>query len=293
MRKLSRNDPCWCGSGKKYKHCHLQQDLSIRHGRRSSRRPANEIIIKTEEQIEGIRKSSQLTRQILDMLEERVVPGITTDDIDHWVHEYTRANGATPAPLNYRGFPKSACTSLNNVVCHGIPGDTVLQDGDILNIDVTSILEGYYGDCSRMFLIGEVADNARQLVRVTRECLTLGIEQVKPGHTLGDIGCAIQQHAERHGYSVVRVYVGHGTGIRFHEPPEVRHYGKPNTGTKLEPNMVFTIEPMINAIGCQVKVLEDGWTAVTADGALSAQWEHTVRVTEDDAEVLTAQPDER
>ena len=246
------------------------------------------IVIKTEEQIEGIRRSSQLTCDILDMLEERIVPGITTEDINRWVHEYTLAHGATPAPLNYRGFPKSVCTTLNDEVCHGIPDGTVLQEGDILNVDVTSILDGYYGDSSRMFLIGQVSEEARRLVEVTQECLTLGIEQVKPGHTLGDIGHAIQQHAERYGYSVVRDYIGHGTGLWFHEPPDVRHFGKPGTGETLVPDMVFTIEPMINAGRYQVKVLEDGWTVVTADGSLSAQWEHTVRVTEDGVEVLTA-----
>ncbi len=288
MRKISRNDPCWCGSGKKYKHCHLKQDLATLHRRRRVEERTRNIIIKTEEQIEGIRKSSQLTREILDMLEGRIVPGITTEEINRWVHEYTLAHGAIPAPLNYRGFPKSVCTSVNHVVCHGVPDGTVLQEGDIINVDVTSILNGYYGDSSRMFLIGEVSEEARELVRVAQECLYLGIEQVRPGHTLGDIGHVIQRHAERHGYSVVRDYIGHGTGVQFHEPPDVRHYGKPRTGVLLVPNMVFTIEPMINAGGYQVIVLDDGWTVVTADGSLSAQWEHTVRVTEDGVEVLTA-----
>jgi len=228
-----------------------------------------------------------LTRDILDMLEERIVVGVATGDINRWVHTYTLSHGAAPAPLNYRGFPKSVCTTLNNQVCHGIPDGTVLKDGDILNVDVTSILDGYYGDASRMFLIGEVSEEARKLVQVTRECLYLGIEQVKPGHTLGDIGHAIQRHAERHGYSVVRDYIGHGTGLQFHEPPEVRHFGKPGTGEMLAPNMVFTIEPMINAGDYKVEILKDGWTVVTADGSLSAQWEHTMRVTEDGVEVLT------
>ena len=256
--------------------------------RRKEGESAPEIIIKTEEQIEGIRKSSQLTRDILDMLEQRIVAGITTNDVNRWVHEYTLAHGAIPATLNYRGFPKSVCTSLNNVICHGIPDETVLREGDILNVDVTSILDGYYGDSSRMFLIGEVSEEARRLVEVTRQCLYLGIEQVKPGNTLGDIGHAIQQHAERHGYSVVRDYIGHGIGVQFHEPPNVYHFGEPGTGIVLVPNMVFTIEPMINAGRYQVRVLEDGWTVVTADGSLSAQWEHTVRVTQDGVEVLTA-----
>jgi len=288
MRRLSRNDPCWCGSGKKYKNCHLKQDLARRRTSRQAAPRNSGIIVKTEEQIAGIRRSCQLTKEILDKLDHLIAPGITTDQINAWVHEYTVAHGATPAPLNYRGFPKSTCTSINEVVCHGIPDSTRLKVGDILNVDVTSILEGYYGDSSRMFLIGKVSEEARRLVRVTKECLYLGIEQVKPGNRFGDIGHAIQTHAEKHGYSVVRAFVGHGVGLQFHEPPNVTHYGRPHTGALLEPNMVFTIEPMINAGTYQVNILQDGWTTVTADGSLSAQWEHTVRVTEDGVEVLTA-----
>ncbi len=287
MQKLSRNDLCWCGSGKKYKHCHMRQDMAAGGSQRRGSLKKREIIIKTEEQIEGIRKSGQLTRDILDMLEQRIQPGITTGDIDCWVHEYTLAHNAVPAPLNYRGFPKSVCTSINEVVCHGIPDGTVLQEGDILNVDVTSILDGYYGDASRMFLIGEVSETAQKLVEVTKECLKLGIAQVKPGNMLGDIGHAIQNYAEMQGYSVVRAFVGHGTGIHFHEPPDIRHYGRPQTGRVLVPNMVFTIEPMVNIGGYDVRTLQDGWTAVTADGSLSAQWEHTVRVTEDGVDILT------
>ncbi len=287
MHKLSRNDPCWCGSGKKYKHCHLKQDQAKSNPQRTVDELGREIVIKTDEQIESIRKSGQLTRDILDMLTERIVAGITTEDINRWVHQYTVEHGGIPAPLNYRGFPKSVCTSLNDVVCHGIPDDTVLQEGDILNVDVTTILDGYYGDSSRMFLIGQVSDEARRLVEVTRECLDLGIKQVKPGNTLGDIGHTIQQHAESHSYSVVREYIGHGTGVQFHEPPDVRHFGKPGTGVVLVPNMVFTIEPMINAGKNCVRVLKDGWTVVTADKSLSAQWEHTVCVTRQGVEILT------
>jgi methionyl aminopeptidase len=244
-------------------------------------------VVKTEEQIAGIRKSCHLTRDILDMLTDRITAGVTTDDIDRWTYDYTLVHGATPAPLDYRGYPKSVCTSLNEVVCHGIPDGTVLREGDILNVDVTTILDGYYGDCSRMFAIGEVSQQARDLVDVTRQCLYLGIDQVKPGNRVGDIGHAIQQHAEARGYSVVRQFVGHGTGVQFHEPLNIPHYGRPGTGVVLVPDMVFTIEPMINAGGYEVKVLDDGWTAVAADGTLSAQWEHTVRVTEDGVEVLT------
>jgi len=287
--KLSRNDPCWCGSGKKYKHCHLKSDLLGLTAPGSAGHPQRpDIIIKTPEQIEGIRRSCQLTRRILDELTPRIAPGITTDDINRWVHELTVAAGAIPAPLHYRGFPKSVCTSLNEVICHGIPGDRVLVEGDILNVDVTSILDGYYGDASRMFLIGEVAPEARRLVEMTRECLELGIAQVRPGNTTGDIGHVIQQHAESQGYSVVRMFVGHGVGVRFHEPPDIAHYGHPHTGVSLVPGMIFTIEPMINIGTYEVVILDDGWTALTADGSLSAQWEHTVLVTADGVEVLTA-----
>ncbi|MGC9357177.1 MAG: methionyl aminopeptidase [Anaerolineae bacterium] len=285
---ISRNDPCWCGSGKKYKHCHMKIDRARRSAKRGWQRKPREIIIKTEEQIEGIRKACQLTVEILDMLEDRIVPGITTEQINTWVHEATIAGGGIPAPLNYRGYPKSVCTSINEVICHGIPGERVLKDGDILNVDVTSIVDGYYGDSSRMFLLGDVSEEARKLVEVTRECLYLGIDAVKPGNRTGDIGYAIQEHAERHGYSVVRAFVGHGTGVDFHEPPDIRHYGQPGTGVLLQPNMVFTIEPMINAGDYRVEVLQDGWTAITTDGSLSAQWEHTLLITRDGVEILTA-----
>ena len=287
MRKLSRNDPSWCGSGKKLKNCHLKQDLTRRRTPRKAAPRRDGITIKTDEQVAGIRASGQLTSEILDMLENRIVPGITTDQINTWVHEATVARGAVPAPLDYRGFPKSTCTSLNEIVCHGIPDSTILDDGDILNVDVTCILNGYYGDSSRMFLIGNISEDARRLVSVTKKCLDLGIAQVKAGNHFGDIGHAIQTHAESHGYSVVRAFVGHGVGIEFHEPPNVTHYGHPHTGPILEPNMVFTIEPMINAGAYQVTILEDGWTTATADGSLSAQWEHTVRVTKSGVEVLT------
>lgn len=287
--KLSRNDPCWCGSGKKYKHCHFKSDMLGLTAPGSAGHPQRpDIIIKTPEQIEGIRRSCQLTRRILDEITPRIAPGITTDDINRWVHELTVAAGAIPAPLHYRGFPKSVCTSLNEVICHGIPGDRLLVEGDILNVDVTSILDGYYGDASRMFLIGEVAPEARRLVEVTRECLELGIAQVRPGNTTGDIGHVIQQHAESQGYSVVRMFVGHGVGVHFHEPPDIAHYGHPHTGVSLVPGMIFTIEPMINIGTYEVVILDDGWTALTADGSLSAQWEHTVLVTADGVEVLTA-----
>lgn len=245
-------------------------------------------LIKTEAQIAGIRQSAQLTREILDMVAERIAAGITTKEINDWVHEATIKAGAYPAPLNYKGFPASVCTSLNNVICHGIPDETKLQDGDILNVDVTSILNGYYGDASRMFIIGDASEQARQLVQVAEECLYLGIKEVKPFNRIGDIAFVVEQHANRHGFSVVQDFGGHGVGLDFHEEPFVHHYGPRDSGMVLVPNMVFTIEPMVNAGSYKCRVLEDGWTTLTVDDSLSAQWEHTVRVTENGVEILTA-----
>ena len=248
---------------------------------------ASGIVIKTEEQIEGIRRSSQLARKTLDMLGERISAGITTNQIDRWVYEYTCDHGGYPATLEVKGFHKSCCTSINNVICHGIPDDTVLREGDIINVDVTPILDGYFGDTSRMFVIGDTSTEALKLIEETRACMYLGISEVKPGNTIGDIGYAIQQHAEGLGYSVVRDLCGHGTGLEFWEAPQVPHYGQRDSGPEMVPNMVFTIEPMINAGRYECKTLSDGWTVVTVDGSLSAQWEHTVRVTETGVEVLT------
>jgi methionyl aminopeptidase len=286
MNKLSRNEPCPCGSGKKYKKCCLNHPSPPTH-RPQQQAKLRQIIVKTPEQIAGIRKACRLASQTLDMVAERITAGVTTDEINTWVHEFTLEHGAIPAPLGYHGFPKSVCTSINHVICHGIPDATVLQDGDIINVDVTPILEGYYGDSSRMFLIGNPTDEARTLVRVAKECLDLGIEQVKPGARLGDIGYAIQRHAERQGFSVVRDFAGHGTGVEFHEAPQVLHYGRPGTGAVLRPNMTITIEPMINTGRFESRILADRWTAVTVDGSLSAQWEHTIRVTDTGVEVLT------
>lgn len=285
MQKLSRNS--LLQHRQRSKRDNLLNDMAKRYQKRG-KAPRGDILIKTEAQIDGIRRSGQVTHDILAALTERIEPGITTAQIDEWVYAMTLAHGGTPAPLNYRGFPKSVCTTLNEQICHGIPSpERVLQDGDILNVDVTTILDGYYGDSSRMFLVGNVSEAARKLVKVTRECLYLGIQQVKLGNTVGDIGHAIQTHAESHGYSVVRSMVGHGTGVKFHEPPDIPHYGKPGQGVRFVPNMVFTIEPMINIGTHKLKVLADGWTTVTRDGELSAQWEHTLRVTQNGAEILT------
>ena len=296
---ISRNAPCWCGSGKKYKKCHLlidQKEVSAFVEKPKPKRRDRSIIIKTEEQVDGIRKSCQMTKDLLDMVEERIRVGVTTNEIDEWVHRETLSRGAVPAPLNYgRGqgrdgipFPKSICTSLNEVICHGIPNNCALQNGDILNVDVTCDYLGFFGDASRMFIIGEVPERTRELVEVTRECLNLGIEQVRPNNQLGDIGHTIQKHAENQGFSVVRDFAGHGVGVEFHEAPQVLHYGEPGMGEILRENMIFTIEPMINIGGYECEVLDDGWTAVTKDGSLSAQWEHTLLVTSSGVEVLTA-----
>jgi len=246
------------------------------------------VSIKTTEEIEKMRQAGRLAAEVLEMIEPYVQPGISTGELDRICHDYiVNEQKAVPAPLNYRGFPKSICTSINHQVCHGIPGDRVLKSGDIVNIDITVIKDEFHGDTSRMFLVGTPSVQANRLCRVTRECMLTGINLVKPGVKLGDIGYAIQQYAEKHRYSVVREYCGHGIGRVFHEEPQVLHYGSPDTGLELQPGMTFTIEPMINAGKRYVKLLADNWTVVTKDHSLSAQWEHTVLVTDDGVEVLT------
>ena len=239
---------------------------------------------------DGMRRAGKLAAEILDMIDDHVRPGATTGELDALMHRAIDAAGATPAPLGYRGYPKATCISLNHVVCHGIPGDRKLKDGDILNIDVTVILDGWHGDSSRMYFAGKPAVKAKRLCRVTFEALWKGIEQVRPGATLGDIGHAVQSHAESHRCGVVRDYCGHGIGRVFHEAPSVLHYGKPGEGMTLEPGMIFTIEPMINLGTFETKLLSDGWTVVTKDRQLSAQFEHTVGVTDDGCEVFTLSP---
>jgi methionyl aminopeptidase len=238
----------------------------------------------------GMRAAGRCAAEILDALVPHVVAGVTTEAIDEIVFSEMRARGAIPATLGYRGYTKSCCTSINHVVCHGIPGDRPLKDGDIVNIDVTPILDGWHGDTSRMFLVGDVGIKARKLVQITYECLMLGIEAAKPGARLGDIGHAIQSHAEANRYSVVRDFCGHGLGKVFHDTPEVVHAGRPGTGPELRPGMFFTIEPMINAGRADCKVLDDGWTAVTRDRSLSAQFEHSVGITETGCEIFTKSP---
>ena len=251
------------------------------------------IIIKTEEEIEKMRVAGRLAAEVLEVLRPHVKPGITTEELDRIAHDHiTRVQQAIPAPLNYHGFPKSICTSVNHQVCHGIPGPRKLKKGDIINIDITVLKDGYHGDTSKMFFVGEPTVLAKRVVRIAHECMVKGIEMVRPGTRLGDIGHVIQQHAERNGCSIVREYCGHGIGRGFHEEPQVLHYGEPGTGVTLEPGMTFTIEPMVNAGRRDVRLLADGWTVVTKDHSLSAQWEHTVAVTEEGVEVLTLLPGE-
>ena len=246
-------------------------------------------MIKTPEQIEGIRRSGAVNTGVLDLVEQEIHAGMTTADIDKLVYDYTVSHGAIPAPLNYEGFPKSVCTSVNEVVCHGIPSEfEVLQEGDIINVDVSTILDGYYSDASRMFIIGQTTPEKEKLVRVTKECLEIGAQAARPWGFLGEVGKAIEHHAKRNGFSVVRDLCGHGVGLEFHEDPEVNHYNTHERGMLLVPGMVFTIEPMINMGTWRVFIdEEDGWTVVTEDELPSAQWEHTFRVTEEGLEVLT------
>lgn len=246
------------------------------------------ITIKTAEDIKKMRLAGHLAADVLQMIEPYVKPGVTTGDLNDICHDYIiNVQKAIPAPLNYRGFPKSICTSVNHQICHGIPGDKKLKPGDIINIDITVIKDGYHGDTSKMFFVGEPSVLAQRLCNVAKECLDIGISMVKPGVKLGDIGHTIQNHAEKNRFSVVREYCGHGIGREFHEDPQVLHYGKPGTGVVIEEGMIFTIEPMINAGKRHTKLLPDNWTVVTKDKKLSAQWEHTLLVTTDGVDILT------
>lgn len=285
--KIGRNDPCPCGSGRKYKKCCLNKkgiDLGKMRERLANK---FKIQLKTEDDVKGIRKAGQLTIEALDLAEAHLKPGIKTNDIDALVHDFIIKHNAIPAPLNYKGFPKSVCVSINDVICHGIPGKQIIKEGDIVNIDITPILDGYYADASKTFIVGKHSSDAKRIVSIARECLKRGISMVKPGNTVGDIGWVIQTFAEGEGCSVVREFVGHGTGFKFHEPPQIPHYGRKGDGVELVPGMVFTIEPMINLGERDLKVLEDNWTAVTRDGSLSAQFEQTLLVTEHGYESMT------
>lgn len=287
-KKLERNEPCWCGSGKKYKACHEAFDEKIiRIGLEGHMIPDRDML-KTKEQIDGIRESGKANIAVLDYVAENIREGMSTEEIDRLVYEKTTELGGIPAPLHYDGYPKSVCTSVNSQVCHGIPSEEILlRNGDIVNIDVSTIYKGYFSDSSRMFMIGDVSMEAERLVRVAKECMEKGIEQVKPWSYLGDMAHAVHSHALENGYTVVQEIGGHGVGIEFHEEPFVSYVTQKGTEMLLAPGMVFTIEPMVNMGGDGVYIDDgNGWTAYTEDGKLSAQWEVTVAVTEDGNEIL-------
>lgn len=287
--KLGRNDKCWCGSGRKYKQCHMNFDEKLDEYKREGALVPSHKIIKNKEQIEGIRESAKINIAVLDYIEQHIKAGISTEQIDRWVYDETTSRGGIPAPLNYEGYPKSVCTSVNEQVCHGIPSeDVILKEGDIVNVDVSTIYNGYYSDSSRMFCIGEVSDEKKKLVEVTKKSIEVGLEKVKPWGFLGDMGEAIHNYATENGYTVVREIGGHGCGLEFHEDPWVSYVSKHGEEMLMVPGMVFTIEPMIN-MGAQEIYTdeEDGWTVYTKDGKPSAQYEVQVLVTEDGYEILT------
>ncbi len=285
--KTGRNDPCPCGSGLKYKKCCLGGKKMQSKNLKEIYAQKYNIRLKEKAHVKGIRRAGHLVLKALSLVEAEIRPGITTDSINSFVHEFTIKNGAIPAPLNYRGFPKSTCVSVNEVICHGIPGERVLRDGDIVNVDVTSILNGYYADANKTFFVGTPGPDAMKIVAVARESLKVALAMVKPGNTIGDIGWAIQRYAEGEGCTVVEEFTGHGVGFDFHEPPQVPHFGKRGEGIRLVAGMVFTVEPMVNLGKKHLRILEDNWTAVTLDGSLSAQFEQTVLVTNNGVESLT------
>lgn len=287
--KIERNDPCWCGSNKKYKTCHMNMDNKIKAIELQGHIVPTHDMLKNEKDIEGIKESSKINMAVLDAVGEMIKEGVSTGEIDDLVHDMTIKMGGIPAPLNYNGFPKSVCTSINEVVCHGIPDhNRILKDGDIINVDVSTIYKGYFSDSSRMYMIGNVSPEAKKLVEVTKECVELGLTMVKPWNFLGDMADVINQHAKDNGYSVVVEIGGHGVGLEFHEEPFVSYITKPGTEMLMVPGMVFTIEPMVNMGSSRIYTDEDdGWTVYTDDGLPSAQWEVTVAVTETGYEVLT------
>ena len=288
MKKIGRNDPCWCGSGKKYKVCHEALDEKIARYAREGHIVPRRDMIKTPEQVQKIKESARINVAVLDYIAEQIRPGISTEQINQWVEEKTREMGGIPAPLGFEGYPKGVCTSVNDQVCHGIPSeDVILQEGDIVNVDVSTIYDGYFSDSSRMFCIGTVSPEREKLVRVVKESVELGLKEVKPWGFMGDMAQAVQQHVETNGYHVVREIGGHGVGVEFHEDPWVGYIGKRGTEMLLVPGLMFTIEPMVNAGAADIFVDDsDGWTVYTEDGSDSAQWEIQVLVTEDGCEVI-------
>lgn len=287
--KLGRNDDCWCGSGKKYKKCHCDFDARLDEYRLKKILVPPRRIIKSPEQVQKIRESAKINIEILDYVGAHIKAGTTTQEIDDWVCNITQKHGAVAATLNFQGFPKSVCTSINNVVCHGIPSsDVVLKEGDIINVDASTIYNGYYSDSSRMYCIGEVSAERKRLVEVTKQSLDVGLQYVQPWRKIGDLGAAINAFATENGYSVVRQIGGHGVGLDFHEDPWVSYVCPKDTGMLMVPGMMFTIEPMINMGRAEIKISEeDGWTVRTEDGTDSAQWEIQVLVTEDGYEIIS------
>lgn len=287
--KLGRNDDCWCGSGKKYKKCHCDFDARLDEYRLKKILVPPRRIIKSPAQVEKIRESAKINIEILDYVGAHIKAGVTTQEIDDWVCDITKKHGAVAATLNFQGFPKSVCTSINNVVCHGIPSsDVVLKEGDIINVDASTIYQGYYSDSSRMYCIGEVSAERKRLVEVTKQSLDVGLQYVQPWRKIGDLGAAINAFAMENGYSVVRQIGGHGVGFDFHEDPWVSYVCPKDTGMLMAPGMMFTIEPMINMGRAEIKISEeDGWTVYTEDGTDSAQWEIQVLVTEDGYEIIS------
>lgn len=286
----NRNEECWCRSGLKYKKCHLEFDEKINFLRSKGKITPLRRMIKNANQIEGIKKAAEINSGLLDLVEKNIKEGMTTEEINKMVHEYTIDHGAIPADLNYEGFPKSVCISINDEVCHGIPSkDRILKDGDIVNVDATTNFNGYFADASRMFMIGNVSEENKKLVKVAKECLEKAISIIKPFETtLGDIGAVIVEHAHNNHYTVVREFCGHGVGLSIHEDPTVLHFGKRGTGMVLVPGMVFTIEPMINAGDRKIFIdKKNGWTVKTKDGSYSAQWEYTLLVTNDGVEIIS------
>ena len=288
MEKRGRNDPCWCGSGKKYKKCHIDFDEKIEEFEGAGHIVPSHEILKNAEQIEKIKESAKINIAVLDYVAEHIKAGISTAEIDKWVYDITTKMGGVPAPLNFEGFPKSVCTSINNEVCHGIPSeDVIIKDGDIINVDVSTNLNGYFSDSSRMFCIGNVSEENRKLVEETKNAVYEGLKQVKPWGFLGDMGQAVNDYVKSKGYSVVREVGGHGIGLEFHEDPWVSYISKKGTEMLMVPGMIFTIEPMVNAGKPDIFVDEDnGWTIYTEDNSMSAQWEIQVLVTEDGYEII-------
>lgn len=288
MEKPGRNDPCWCGSGKKYKKCHIDFDEKIEEFEGAGHIVPSHKILKNAEQIEKIKESAKINIAVLDYVAEHIKAGISTAEIDKWVYDITTKMGGVPAPLNFEGFPKSVCTSINNEVCHGIPSeDVIIKDGDIINVDVSTNLNGYFSDSSRMFCIGNVSEENRKLVEETKNAVYEGLKQVKPWGFFGDMGQAVNDYVKSKGYSVVREVGGHGIGLEFHEDPWVSYISKKGTEMLMVPGMIFTIEPMVNAGKPDIFVDEDnGWTIYTEDNSMSAQWEIQVLVTEDGYEII-------